>query len=263
MADLLTLSGATIGYRQPLIQGAKLTLRGGTITVVLGPNGSGKTALLNSLSCQVPLLAGELALMGSPAHTLGPRDIALRVAVVPQFEEPVFDYTVREIVEMGRLVHLRGLWPSQADHEAIGEALEATELHSLQNTSFLRLSGGEKQRVLIARALAQQAPILLLDEPTNHLDTEHFGQLRELLQQIGQRSDRVVLLCTHELDFAAQLATEFYAIQAGTLIPKPNQEPMEAWVKRAVGLSWQRIVSEQGADRWIRDYRIADSSSNH
>ncbi len=262
MTELARLTGASIGYAEPLLS-TDLVLAAGEVVAVVGPNGSGKTALLRSLACQIPLLGGGLTLGDLNAQNAAPAEIARRLAVVPQFEEPLFEFTVWQLVEMGRLVHMRALWPDRDDQIAITDALERCQLSDLSEELFSRLSGGEKQRVLIARALAQQSPLLLLDEPTNHLDTQHFGRLRELLLDFASRAGCGVLLCTHELDFALQTARRVLALHDRKLVGRDDDQSVENWVAQIYGDQWLPIREATGITRWLRNYRIAESSSNH
>ncbi len=165
-----------------LIDGLDLACGAGEFVGLIGPNGAGKTTLLQLLMGLLPPQRGGVFLGGEPVEALSRREVALRVALVPQEVSLSFALTVREVVAMGRNPHLGRFAPEGArDLARVQFALEATETAALAERRVDALSGGERQRVLIARAMAQEAPVLLLDEPTANLDLNH--QL-EVLQNI-------------------------------------------------------------------------------
>ncbi len=194
-----------------------LTLAEGEVLCLLGPNGAGKTTLLRCLIGGLRPSAGRILLGGREVASLSPRELARRMAYVPQATQPAFGHLVREMVVMGRSAHLRRFdTPGRADHERAEAALERVGLAHLAHRSFAEVSGGERQLCLLARALAQEARLLVLDEPAASLD---FGNQLRLLEIVaGLRQDGLgILICTHHPDHALQVGTRFLALQDGAI----------------------------------------------
>jgi iron complex transport system ATP-binding protein len=187
-----------------------LEIAGGTFMGVLGPNGSGKTTLLRALSGGVRASAGTLSFEGRPLRSYKAVEMARRVGVVPQTFTLDFNFTVREMVAMGRYAHDDGA----ADGEAVAAALETTGLTELAGRLVTELSGGERQRALIAQTLAQQTPTLLLDEPLNNLDLNHQLEVMQLLRSLHQQG-RTIAVVLHDLNMAAQYCDELLLLDQG------------------------------------------------
>ncbi|MGK4578898.1 ABC transporter ATP-binding protein [Kitasatospora sp. HPMI-4] len=201
------------------IAGARLvhevTLRAGSGRVLglVGPNGSGKSTLLRCVYRALRPASGAVRLDGDDLHTLSAREGARRVGALPQESSAEFDFTVAEVVAMGRLPH-RGGFASGGDEELCAAALARVGAAHLAQRGFLQLSGGEKQRVLIARALAQQPRVLVLDEPTNHLDIAHQLEVLALVRDSGL----TVLTALHDLNLAAAHCDELHVIAQGRIV---------------------------------------------
>ncbi len=204
--------------RTPILAGLDLSVATGTITGVLGPNGSGKTTLVRLASAALRPTAGRIALFGTDIASLPTRERARRVAVVPQETYPVFDFTVEEIVRMGRAPHL-GLLGLEAPHDRkiAREAMERCEVIQLAARSFRALSGGERQRVMLARALAQQARLLLLDEPTAFLDLKHRLAVYALLGRLHRESGLTVVVVSHDINLAARHCDRLVLLRCGAI----------------------------------------------
>ncbi|PJF30301.1 MAG: hypothetical protein CUN51_08310 [Candidatus Thermofonsia Clade 1 bacterium] len=177
---------------RPALRGISLQLGEGTILYLLGRNGCGKTTLMNCLSGVLKPQRGIVRLHGRDLHSYAPAERARLIGLIPQLHTPAFNYSVREIVLMGRAPHL-GLFgtPGRADYEIADAALESVGLADYRERPYTQLSGGERQLVLIGRGLAQQCRILLMDEPDAHLDLNN--QLRVM--------ERVVRLAAEGLSF--------------------------------------------------------------
>lgn len=199
------------------IEDIDLTLVEGEVLCLLGPNGAGKTTLLRCLIGGLRPSAGRILLGGQEVASLSPRELARRMAYVPQATQPAFGHLVREMVVMGRSAHLgRFDTPGPADHDRAGAALERVGLDHLADRSFAEVSGGERQLCLLARALAQEARLLILDEPAASLD---FGNQLRLLEIVSdlRRDGLGILMCTHHPDHALQVGTRFLALQEGAI----------------------------------------------
>ena len=195
-----------------------LVPRGGLVGI-LGPNGSGKTTLLRLLAGLLRPSSGRIVLDGVGLHTIPRATVARRMAMVPQETQLAFDYTVLEMATMGRYPHLGAFEIEGPEDLAIArEALSATGTHHLASRLFNTLSGGEKQRVVIAGALAQRPDILLLDEPTASLDLAYQLEVRSILQQLNRERELTIVVSTHDLNFAAGLCRELVLLHQGHVL---------------------------------------------
>jgi iron complex transport system ATP-binding protein len=189
----------------------------GECLAVVGPNGAGKTTLLRLLTGLVRPTAGRLAFEGRSYETLNRRQLARRVAYVPQIRPARVPLSVEEVVLLGRYPHLSPwqMAPRAADFAAVEDALVRVGVGDLRHRPVDELSGGERQAVFIAAALAQEAQLLVLDEPTLHLDARHQQQLAALLLSLKGDRSRTVILATHDLNLAALLGDRLLALAAG------------------------------------------------
>ncbi|WP_328302718.1 ABC transporter ATP-binding protein [Streptomyces sp. NBC_00435] len=197
---------------QPLLHGIDLIARPGETVGVVGPNGSGKTTLLRCVYGTLRPSGGRVVLDGQDAATLGVKDRARRVAVVPQDAAGTFGLTVREVVAMGRSPHKR-FWEQDGpdDVRRVTEALETVGAAALARRRFDGLSGGERQRALVARALVQDPGLLALDEPTNHLDIRYQLEILGLVRALPATA----LLVLHDLNLAAMYCDRLYVLAGG------------------------------------------------
>lgn len=211
------VSGLCCGHHgRGVLSGVNFCLEPGTITALLGPNGSGKSTLLKTLAATLPPIEGRINLFGAPIATFPARELARRVAYVPQEEEPQYAFTVAEAVIMGRLPHADSVFDSPEDLDAATDAMRRAGCAELAARSVLELSGGELQRVLVARALAQAPALLLLDEPTSHLDVCHALELVRMLRELAA-DGLTVLAAIHDLNLASRLADRALLLGGGSL----------------------------------------------
>ena len=196
----------------PVLRGVSLNATEGKVTGLLGPNGSGKTTLLRTLYGSLTPTAGSVHLDGVAVASMSSRDLARRVSVVVQEHGGDLPLTVADMVLLGRTPH-RGVFggTSPTDLEVASQALRRVGALELAPRGFAGLSGGEKQRVLVARALAQSTEHLLLDEPTNHLDIRYQHEVLDLVRGLGS----TVVVVLHDLNLAAQYCDEVVLLQAG------------------------------------------------
>ena len=218
---LLTARGLTWSADGRTILGpVDLEVRRGETLVVVGPNGAGKTTLLRSLTGLLRPASGEVAYGGRPFSSLSRRELARRIAYVPQIRPARVPLTVEEVVLLGRYPHLSAfqLAPSREDFAAVDAALEVAGIAELRRRPVDELSGGERQSAFIAAALAQEAELLVLDEPTIHLDARHQGDLAGLLLRLSAESGRTVVLATHDLNLASLLGDRLLALASGRIL---------------------------------------------
>ncbi len=219
----------------------------GEVVALLGPNGSGKTTLLNCLAKTVKLRKGEVLLGGRNLHSMNQKEVAKRVCVVPQFENPCFDFTVKEVVAMGLYAHE----PVADANERIQSAAESACIAHLLNRTFDQLSGGEKQRVLVARAVAQDAPIMLLDEPTAHMDVGFQVATMSLVSTLA-RQGKTVVAAMHDLNLAAGFADRAVLLERGRVAAEGtvNAVLQSGEIERAFGAAFDRVALH-GTDRLV------------
>lgn len=233
MRDLLWADNVSFRYAAgaPLaVDGVSVRLSEGALAGILGPNGSGKTTLLRLLSGTHTPTAGRVLLNDRPLDQLSRRDAARQIAVVPQETELAFEYTALEIVLMGRHPHLGVFTVEGPDDVRIArEAMSATGTVHLAERPFHQLSGGEKQRVVIAAALAQSSGVLLLDEPTASLDLGYQLEISSLLTRLNRDHGVTMAVSTHDLNLAASICRELILMRDGKVLAAgPTTEVLTA-----------------------------------
>ncbi len=227
---LLQLEAIAFGYgSQPLFADTSLTIEAGEMVGLVGPNGAGKTTVLKLATGMLHPQRGRVLLDGRDLRRLPRRQIARRIAVVPQESSTPFAFTVRELVSLGRTPYLSFLGAESAtDRWAIHEALEATGTALLARRIFNELSGGEKQRVALAMAVAQQPDLLLLDEPTTHLDLKYQIGMLELAQRLNRERGITIVASMHDLNLAARYFPRLVLFQRGIVADGPPVEVLQS-----------------------------------
>jgi iron complex transport system ATP-binding protein len=242
MSDLLAARDVTVRLGgATIVEHATLALRGGELAVLVGPNGAGKTTLLRALTGLLPA-DGTIALGGEPLASLKARERARRVAYLPQGHVFYWPMAVSSIVMLGREPHADPFsGTSPEDRAAVAHALATTETEAFSERDVTTLSGGERARVALARALATQASVLLADEPTASLDPRHQLVVMELLRQQA-RGGNAVLATMHDLTLAARFADRVIVMHEGRLVGEGS--PAEA-------LTPERLASVFGVDAQV------------
>lgn len=201
-----------------VLSGVDVAVEPGELVGLVGPNGAGKTTLLRALRGSLDLDAGTATVGGDPVADLPAKEVARRVASVPQDANPSFEFTVEQVVEMGRNPHLsRFSGADAADAAAVEEAMERTAVARFADRPVTAVSGGERQRVLLARALAQSTPALLLDEPTAGLDVNHAVRTLELVSELVAEG-KAALAAIHDLDLAARYCDRIVLLSDGEVL---------------------------------------------
>ena len=208
------------GYAgNPVIHSASLQVNRGEFVGLIGPNGAGKSTLLRALTGALPPLGGSIQIAGRSLHSFNQRELARNIAFVPQSEPTLFEFSVREVVLMGRTPHIQpARGETSADHHAVALAMAATDTLHLAERPITSLSGGEHRRVLMARALAQNAPLFVLDEPTAHLDMTHQSDLLRLIRRLVDREGVSALAALHDLNLAAEYCDRLLLLSGGKII---------------------------------------------
>lgn len=234
---MLTVKNVSGGYHGvSIIENVSFHVKEGELFGILGPNGSGKTTLLKLISGVLPLKEGTIMLDGLPLSSYSPKKLAQKVAVLPQMTAQAFDYTVKETVSLGRYPFQKGLFKqwTQQDEEIVQEVMKQTNIFHLAQKSMHEISGGEKQRVFLAQALAQQPKVLLLDEPTNHLDISHQKNLLDQLKWWSKKFGLTVVSIFHDLNLASLYCDQILLLSNGKVkaLDQPNHVLEEEVIKQ-------------------------------
>ncbi|KUE74424.1 ABC transporter [Candidatus Methanomethylophilus sp. 1R26] len=202
----LCAEGLHFRYREkPVLDGADLDIREGEVFGILGPNGCGKTTLLKNLNRNLSPESGRVLIGDDDIADMAKKDIAREIAAVPQGNEIRFSFTVRDIVAMGRMPFQRQFeGESSSDGEIIDQAMRDVGIWNMRSRHINEMSGGERQRVIIARALAQTPRYLLMDEPTNHLDINMQFEVLDLVHRLSREKGLTVVIVSHDLPMAAR-----------------------------------------------------------
>lgn len=223
------------GTRQ-VLRDVQLEVHSGEVVALIGPNGAGKSTLIRSISGVVPIHSGTIKVNGTDVTTLSSLQRAQRIAVVPQAVSMPPAFTVWETVLLGRTPYLNFLGQTSGRDEAIARlALEQVDALQLVESRMDEISGGEQQRVLLARALAQATPILLMDEPTAHLDLPHQIDLLKLIKKQARDQNLTVLIALHDLNLASLFADRIAVVENGLLcVAGSPQETLTVEILRSV-----------------------------
>ncbi|HED04298.1 MAG TPA: heme ABC transporter ATP-binding protein [Candidatus Fraserbacteria bacterium] len=252
MNDNIAIESLSFAYNgQRVLRDIDLEVKPGELLALIGPNGSGKTTLLRQISGALRPARGAVYLDGQEVARLKPAELARRLAALEQEQSVGFDYTVRELVSLGRIPHRGRLsrWRPE-DESAVERALKSTGLQELARRSLQQLSGGERRRVFLAMALAQEPQVLLLDEPTAHLDLKYQLELLGLVRGLVARG-LTVIAAFHDLNLAARYSDRVAALSGGRLVALGS--PRAVLTADLIGSIWgvQVQVLEDQENFWI------------
>lgn len=233
MLKVKSVSGGYNGIE--VLKNVSFEVGKGEIFGVLGPNGSGKSTLLKVISGILPISSGTVFLDDKPLNGYPKKDLARKMAVLPQLHEHAFSYSVRETVALGRYPYQKGLFSSWSpeDEAAVCVAMDVMGIADFAELAIDRLSGGERQRVFVAQALAQQAPLLLLDEPTNHLDIAHQKQLLDTIRREVDGRGMTVVSIFHDINLASLYCDRLLLLENGEV--KAIGEPHRVVKEEQIG----------------------------
>lgn len=224
---MLQIENVSGGYGgENIVKNIHLSVEKGEFLGILGPNGSGKTTLLKMISGLLELGQGEVKVSGIRLTDLTKKQLAKKMAVLPQLSPQVFPYTVKETVSLGRYAHHRGFFQTwtDEDEDIVQRVMDQTNIHHFQDNSVMEHSGGEQQRIFLAQALVQQPEVLLLDEPTNHLDLAYQKELLDLLKTGAREEGLTIVAVLHDLNLASLYCDRLLLMDNGEVraIDKPN-----------------------------------------
>lgn len=217
--NILKVENINFAYDgKPVINGLSFTAQKGSFISILGPNGSGKSTLINLLCKVLKGYTGRIEVFGNDIKNLSPRSMSRLVSVVPQYSNPGFDFTVEEMVLMGRFPYISRFGREKhSDFLVAGSVMEKTGIAGLAGKKFNELSGGEKQRVIIAQTLVQDTPIVLLDEPTSHLDINFQIEMMELFHGLNRDEGKTVIGVFHDINLASNYSRTAIFLRQGMI----------------------------------------------
>ncbi|TWT27615.1 adenosylcobinamide amidohydrolase [Planomicrobium sp. CPCC 101110] len=241
---MLRITGLTGGYgEKKIVSDISFHVEKGSMLGILGPNGSGKSTLMKLISGVLPAKSGKVEIDGQPISGFSAKELARKMAVLPQLHAHAFEHTVRETVSLGRYPHQSGWFASwsEADEAAVVEAMGLMNIQQYENTLIDRMSGGEQQRVFVAQALAQDASILLLDEPTNHLDINHQKELLDTIKKQAIEKELTVVSIFHDINLASMYCDGLLLLDGGQI--KRMGEPHEVVREQDIEAVYKTRVS--------------------
>jgi len=248
MLDIQRLSFRHPGAGTDILKGIDFRMHEGRMTTLLGPNGSGKTTLFKCISGLWQPREGAILFGGKNMTTLSSEQRAGIIAIVPQEHEPPFSYSISDVVLMGRAANVSMFSsPSKQDVLKSDEAMETVGIFHLKDRPYTKISGGERQLVLIARALAQETPILILDEPTSHLDFRNQILILTKVREIARRRGLTVLMTLHDPNLAMLFSNDVVMINEGTVMScgLPGEVITADNLKRMYGIN-VAVISHNG-----------------
>ncbi|MBC8218393.1 MAG: ABC transporter ATP-binding protein [Planctomycetes bacterium] len=236
-------------YGRLVLQGITLEIRPGTVTAMFGPNGSGKSTLLRCMNGTLEPQSGDVTVNGREIHSMSRQEIARQIAVVPQDSPADVPLTASEMVMLGRFAHW-DIWGQEMpeDRTIVQESLARLNATALAERSFGCISGGERQRVVLARALAQQAPIMLFDEPNTHLDISHQIELYRLVRELADEGKAILMAC-HDIFVTPMFVDNAVLMHsggihaAGPAAAVLTPDNVEAVFGASIEISWQKDFS--------------------
>lgn len=238
----------TIGEKQ-ILKDINFQIEKGKIYGILGNNGSGKSTLLKALSRINPIKNGKVFINQKDINLYSSKHLAQTIALVPQQTNLMFDFSALQIALMGRIPYQKPLYTdSQEDFEIVKQSMLRTNTWHLRDMNAKNLSGGEFQRLIIARALSQQTPILMLDEPISSLDIRHQFDIMELLKQINKETNTTILIIIHDLNLAMRYCDEVILLNQGELVAKGESKQ----VLTQENISKHFGIKVDIVDNWIK-----------
>ncbi|NBJ71547.1 MULTISPECIES: ABC transporter ATP-binding protein [Clostridia] len=216
----LTANDLSVGYgKKPIVRNLSVEIPDKQITSIIGSNGCGKSTLLKAITRIIPYEEGSVLLDGSQIATMKTKDVAKKMAILPQTPDSASGLTVGELISYGRFPHQNGLGRlKKADIDVIHWAMEVTSVLEFKHRTVDELSGGQRQRVWIAMSLAQETDIILLDEPTTYLDMAHQLDVLQLLEQLNKEEGRTIVMVLHDINQAARFSDYLLAMRSGKII---------------------------------------------
>lgn len=260
MSDLLRVENASFSYKtKDVVKGIDFDIHPGEIFCIIGPNGCGKTTLIDCILGLNKLDSGNIYIAGRPIESYKSRDLARHVAYVPQNHKHTFGYTVLDIVTMGKTYEASIFQPpGDSEKEAARHALELVGLSGFEDRDYTKISGGELQLVLIARALCQNAEVLVMDEPTSHLDFRHELNVMEIIADLVKTQKISIIMATHFLNQAYFLENAGVSVRVALMndmkfgiIGTPSEVLTEANLEKVFNIVTEVATGESDSRKYI------------
>lgn len=223
--ELIEYKNVSIQYEKgkPVLEDVSFSLEKGSITAFLGPNGSGKTTLMSALNRLMIPYKGEIFVDEKKIQSISQKKLATFIATVPQFSSPSFSYSVYNMVLWGRAPHISYM-PRPKDYKIVDETIKRFGIEHLKDKPFMSISGGEKQLVLVARAIAQKTPIVLMDEPTTYLDIKNQIRILNVIKEINQSDGVTFAITLHDPNHALYLSNNVVMVSGGNAVKGKTDE---------------------------------------
>ncbi|MEA1973533.1 MAG: ABC transporter ATP-binding protein [Candidatus Cloacimonadota bacterium] len=217
---MIYIKNLSTGYNhKKIIKNLSVSFQSGDFCALIGPNGAGKSTLLKAILNYIPTISGEIVIEDKKICDMKRIEIAKKITLIPQSFSLQFDFTVRDLVLMGRYPFLGYAQSySQNDKNIVDKVLTELQLDNLQNTMFNNLSGGEQQRVIIARSLVQNTKIILMDEAFSHLDINHQIEIMHILFEINRLQNKTIILVSHNLNLVSEYCSRVIMLKDGKLV---------------------------------------------
>ncbi|NLV88262.1 MAG: ABC transporter ATP-binding protein [Tissierellia bacterium] len=207
------------GYKEKIIDDISFKIKEGQFVSLIGPNGSGKSTIIKLLNHIYSPWKGKILIDNKDINSFSKKELARKISLVPQNTLIDYDFTVEDIVLMGRYPYKKRFERyDEKDYEAVHRALKATNTFHIKGKIITEISGGERQRVIIAKALAQGTPIILLDEPTSHLDLNHQMEILNLLKKLNEEKKTTIIIAIHDINLASRYSDEIIILNMGKVI---------------------------------------------
>lgn len=262
----IEVKGLKVGYDDTIIiPNMNLSLPKGKLSIIIGSNGCGKSTLLKSIGRILKPYSGEIKLDGASIKKMAPKEIAKKMAILPQNPVVPQKISVKELVTFGRYPYQKAFSSlSKEDHEIIEWAMKETDTFDLRDRDVNQLSGGQRQRVWIAMTLAQKTDIMILDEPTTYLDMAHQLEVLTLLRKINQKNQTTIVIVMHELNLAAKFADHLIGLHKGQLIfeGRPVDVITKDNLKKIYKIDAKIDMSANGAYPVCTDYEMVSDAKD-
>lgn len=221
---MLRIQNLTCGYgHTQTVCGINMEFDKGEVICLLGPNGVGKTTFFKSLLGFIKILEGEIFIDGKSLKKLSKKEKAIEIAYVPQAHQTPFNFNVFDVIMMGRTIHFKKNYPEEQDRLIVNRIIDELGMESLKDKSYLQISGGEQQLVLIARALAQESDIIILDEPTSNLDFGNQAKIMNLIRKL-KKQNKLIIMTTHSPNQVFECATRVVVFKSGQVYAVGNPD---------------------------------------
>ncbi|MBU1852989.1 MAG: ABC transporter ATP-binding protein [Candidatus Omnitrophica bacterium] len=242
MDTLVKINNISGGYHKTIIiKGVSFEIEKGDFLGIIGPNGSGKSTLLRLMSRVLPLTSGDIFLEKKNISQMSLKEFCSSVAFVPQDTSINFSFSVNEIVLMGRIPHLKRMqFETKKDFETVEHSLSLTDTLYIKEKQINEISAGEQQRVIIAKALAQEPMLLFLDEPTSHLDIAHQVQILDLLKRLNREKGLTIVMVVHDLNLASEYCNRMILLNEGAVFK--NDIPEEVLTYQNIEAVYKTVV---------------------